>query len=58
MDIPVNRGVDRKKEVEKLQKKFKNQRGGLPKESQMPEVQMNDEDFDEELIKKRAEMRV
>lgn len=56
--MPANRGVDRTKEVEKLQKKFKNQRGALPKEAEMPAVNMQEEDYDEERIKQRAAMRV
>lgn len=42
--------------MEALQKKFKNQRGALPKDAEMPEVKEGD--YDEEMIKKRAELRV
>lgn len=55
--IPPNKDVDRGKEIDKLQKKFKNSRGILPKKAELPKISAEDEDFDEEQekeIKERA----
>ena len=55
-EIPANRGVDRKALVKKLQEKFNLQSGGLPK--QLPGIEDDKIDFDEQKIKNNAEMRV
>ena len=48
--IPPNKGVDRELMKDKLQKKFKNSRGALPKKAELPQLnddEENQENFDE-----------
>ena len=41
--IPQNKGVNREVMIDKLQKKFKNSRGGLPKKAELPMINTNDD---------------
>ena len=50
VDVPKNRGVDRKKMINDLQEKFKELRGALPKGAELPIVEWNEDD--EENLKK------
>ena len=45
--IPENKGVNRGLMIEKLQKKFKDSRGALPKKAELPQLNQNDEELPE-----------
>ena len=55
-NVPINRGVDRAMLVKNLQEKFNLQSGGLPK--QLPGIEEQKVNFDEEKIKNNAKNRV
>ena len=48
VDVPVNKGVNRKELIEKLQRKFKYQRGSLPEGAEVPVDEMPELTKDEE----------
>lgn len=57
--IPENKGVDRSNLIEKLQKKFKDSRGILPKKAQLPQLQdKENSEFPEEEIKRQALQKI
>jgi hypothetical protein len=59
VDVPANKGVDRKKMVGDLQAKFKKQRGALPKGAELP-LPQNEvlEELTEEEIQQRALQKI